>query len=224
MPSLQELRWRTIGAAGRLLLGAWAKSTRLRVIGEEEYHKVRSAGKPVIHLIWHGRLLLAPYFFRNRRVAALVSPSKDGEVVARMGLGWGFRIIRGSGSHSIVRAWAEMKDELERGGELIIIPDGPRGPDRVLKAGCLKLAQETGAVLLPWSFSASRKKVLRSWDRFLLFYPFSRLVVLYGRPLTLQPVAAAEELEEERLRIERALTELDAEADSFWGRSPKCHP
>ncbi|MEW5901079.1 MAG: lysophospholipid acyltransferase family protein [Acidobacteriota bacterium] len=212
----EEVRWKCIGAAGRLLLGLWAKTARLKVLGEEEYQKIRSEGKPVIHLIWHGRLMLAPYFFRKRRVAALVSPSKDGEVVARIGLGWGFRIIRGSSSHSIVRAWVEMKDELERGGELLIIPDGPRGPDRVLKAGCLKLAQETGAALIPWSFSASRKKFLRSWDRLLLFYPFSRLAVVYGKPLTLKAGATAEELEEERCRIEQALTDLDAEADRYF--------
>jgi lysophospholipid acyltransferase (LPLAT)-like uncharacterized protein len=216
MSGWEEIRWRGIGAAGRFFLSLWIKTARLKVLGEEEYKKLRGAGIPVIHLIWHGRLMLAPYFFRKRRVAALVSPSKDGEVVARMGLGWGFRIIRGSSSHSIVRAWAEMINELRRGGELIIIPDGPRGPDRVLKAGCLKLARETGAALIPWSFSASRKRFLRSWDRFLLFYPFSRLVAVYGKPLTLRPSASPEELEEERREIERALTALDAEADGYF--------
>jgi hypothetical protein len=132
-------------------------------------------------------------------------------------MGWRFRIVRGSGSHSIVRAWVEMRQDLRKGGELIIIPDGPRGPGRQLKPGCLKLAQDTGAVLIPWSFAAARKKFLRSWDRFLFFYPFSRIVALYGKPMTVPPALGEAEFEVERKRVERAIDVLDAEADSHFG-------
>jgi len=65
-----------------------------------------------------------------------------------------------------------MISELKQGGEVIIVPDGPRGPNREMKLGGLKLAQETGAYLVPFTFSTSRKKFLGSWDSFLLFYPF----------------------------------------------------
>ena len=147
---------------------------------------------------------------------ALVSPSEDGEIIARIALGWGFKIIRGSGSHSIVRAWLEMKKELEKGGELIIVPDGPRGPARRLRPGCLKLAQETGALLVPFSFSASRKRFLKSWDRFLVFYPFSRIVAVYGRPLTIGENLDDAGLDRERLRVAEVLTALDAQADDCF--------
>jgi len=210
----ETLRWKTQGFLGRLVLGVWAKTSSVLVLGEDEYRKLKRAGKPIILLVWHGRLMLAPYFFRKRGTAALVSPSRDGEIIARIGEGWGFRIFRGSGSHSMVRAWVEMRQELANGGELIIVPDGPRGPDRRLKPGCLKLAQETGALLLPWSFSATRKKYLGSWDRFLLFYPFSRIVAIYGSPLAIPPGLDEAEFEAERQRVEGALTLLDAEADS----------
>jgi lysophospholipid acyltransferase (LPLAT)-like uncharacterized protein len=160
--------------------------------------------------------MLVPYFFRNRRITALVSPSRDGEIITQIGLGWRFRVIRGSASHSIVRAWVEMRQELRKGGELIIVPDGPRGPARRLKQGGLKLAQDTEALLIPWSFSAKRKRFLRSWDRFLLFYPFSRIVAIYGKPMTVSPVLDESEFETERKRIERALSALDAEADSHF--------
>jgi lysophospholipid acyltransferase (LPLAT)-like uncharacterized protein len=216
MPVWQKLRWRMFGFLGRLVLRVWAKSSRIKVLGEEEYRKARRAGKPVILILWHGRLMLAPYFFRNRGISALVSPSRDGEVIARIALGWRFRIVRGSGSHTMVRAWVEMSQDLRKGGELIIIPDGPRGPDRVLKTGCLKLAQDTGAVLVPWSFSSSRKKHFESWDRFLFFYPFSRIVCLYGKPLSVPPALDEAEFESERRRVEAALKALDAEADAHF--------
>ncbi|OGD12140.1 MAG: hypothetical protein A2Y86_02100 [Candidatus Aminicenantes bacterium RBG_13_62_12] len=216
MPAWQKLRWKILGFLGRFILRLWAKTSRIRVLGEEEYRKLKQAGKPVILLLWHGRLMLAPYFFRNRGISALVSPSRDGEIIARIALGWRFRVVRGSGSHTMVRAWVEMRQDLRRGGELIIIPDGPRGPDRVLKPGCLKLAQDTGALLVPWSFSSSRKKYLKSWDRFLLFYPLSRIVSIYGKPITVSPALDEAEFESERQRIEMALKALDAEADAHF--------
>jgi len=212
----EKVRPKAVGFLGRFVLRAWVKTSRIKVLGEDEYRKAKQAKKPIILLLWHGRLMLAPYFFRNRRISALVSPSRDGEIIAQIALGWRFRIIRGSGSHSIVRAWVEMRQDLRKGGELIIIPDGPRGPDRQLKPGCLKLAQDTGALLIPWSFSAQRKKYLRSWDRFLLFYPFSRIVAIYGKPMTVSPALDELELETERNRVERALSALDAEADSHF--------
>jgi lysophospholipid acyltransferase (LPLAT)-like uncharacterized protein len=215
----EELRWKTVGFLGRTVIGFWARSSRIRIFGEDDYAKAKESGKPIILLVWHGRLFLVPYFFRRRGIMALVSPSEDGEIIARIALGWGFNIIRGSGSHSVVRAWLEMKNELEKGGELIIVPDGPRGPARRLKPGCLKLARETGALLVPFSFSASRKRFLKSWDRFLFFYPFSRIVAIYGRPLANDGNPDEAGLERERLRVEEALTALDAQADDYFEKS-----
>ncbi len=212
----EKARWKTVGIVGRLFLRVWAKSSRIAVFGENEYLRAKEEGRPIILIIWHNRLMLAPFFFRKREIAALVSPSKDGEIIAQIAQGWRFRIVRGSGSHSMVRAWIEMKQDLKKGGELIIIPDGPRGPDRQLKPGALKMAQETGAYLIPWSYSASRKKRLKSWDRFLFFHPFSRIVAIYGRPMTVHHDLDEEGFETERQRVEQALRMLDAEADSHF--------
>lgn len=215
----EKFRWKTAGILGREILRFWAKSCRVKVLGEEEYLSLKKKKKPIILLIWHGRLFFAPYFFRKRGISALVSPSRDGEIIAQIGSSWGYRIFRGSSSHSIVRAWVEMKKELQNGGELVIVPDGPRGPNRALKPGCLKLAQETGALLVPFSFSASRKKFLKSWDRFLFFYPFSRIVALYGKPIAIARLLDEESLEKERRRVEHLLNELDAEADRYFERT-----
>jgi lysophospholipid acyltransferase (LPLAT)-like uncharacterized protein len=212
----ERLRWKILGVLGRFILRVWGITSRIEVLGEDEYRKVKKAKKPIILIIWHGRLMLVPYFFRNRGLAALVSPSRDGEIISQIGLGWGYRVIRGSSSHSVVRAWVALRQELRKGGELIITPDGPRGPGRRLKPGCLKLAQDTGAVLIPWSFSASRKKFLRSWDRFLFFYPFSRIVSIYGKPITVSSPLDEAQSESERKRVEEALQALDAEADSHF--------
>jgi lysophospholipid acyltransferase (LPLAT)-like uncharacterized protein len=211
-----EWRWRLTGFFGRIILWLWTRSCRMTLVGEEPYRELLIKKKPVVTLVWHGRIFLVPYFFRGRNVMPLVSPSGDGEIAARIMAGWGYRMLRGSGSHFMVSAWKSMLRELHAGGEVLIVPDGPKGPDRVFKLGGLKLARETGAHLVPWTFSTDKKKVLRSWDRFLMFYPFRRIVVMFGEPSTVSRDLSDEDLERERVRLEKELCELDRRADAYF--------
>jgi lysophospholipid acyltransferase (LPLAT)-like uncharacterized protein len=217
MKAATRMRWALTGGLGKAILWLWAKSSRIRVEGWDEYARLRTAGKPVIILVWHRRIFLPPYFFRKRGVMPLISPSQDGEIIAQIVRRWGFKVSRGSSSHSIIRAWFEMKGELDRGGEVLIVPDGPRGPARVLKPGCIKLAQQTGAVLVPFAFSASKTKVFKSWDRFVIFHPFARVLVKLGAPITVDPALKGDALEAERARVEKILVDLDDAADAAFG-------
>ncbi len=216
MSLLTKARFWAVGFFGKRLFWLLAKSCRWTILGEEAYRNLRIQGRPTVILVWHGRIFVVPYFFRRRGIMPLVSPSKDGEIAAQIMERWGYKILRGSGSHSVVRAWNEMKRELGRGGEVIIVPDGPRGPDRVLKQGCIKLGAETKAVLIPFSFSASKRRTLRSWDQFLMFPPFSRVVVVYGPPIEIPSQLSEEDFEKERRRVEQLLTDLDRQADSHF--------
>ena len=216
MSAFRKIRWSLTGIIGKWLLWLWAKSSRTTVIGEEQYQELRRQKKPVIILIWHGRIFYAPYFFRRRGIVPLVSPSEDGEIIAQIIARWGYKTLRGSSSHSIIRAWNEMMRELEEGGELIIVPDGPRGPDRKMKPGAIKLAKETGAYLVPFSFSSSKKKNLRSWDSFLIPLPFSRIVAIYGEPFTINPDLNKVNFDKKIQRAQNALIDLDRRADDYF--------
>ena len=217
MSFFDNLRWELVGILGRMILWLWAKSARMKIIGEKDYRRLREERKPVIFLVWHGRIFIVPYFFRHRGVMPLISPSKDGEIAARIMSRWGYKILRGSGSHAVIKAWSEMIAELKDGGELIIVPDGPRGPNREMKLGGIKLAQESGAVLIPFTFSTSKKKFLKSWDKFLMFLPFSRVVAIYGEHFTVPRDLKEDEQEALRRKIESYLVELDEKADKFFG-------
>jgi lysophospholipid acyltransferase (LPLAT)-like uncharacterized protein len=205
-----------IRTAGRTVLGLWCRTERVTVVGKDAYDRLRSEKKPVVLLLWHGRLFFAPFFFRNTGIVPLISPSRDGEALVQLAAGWGYKVLRGSSSHSIVKAWKEMKAELSAGGVLVIVPDGPRGPRHTLKAGGLRLAQESGATCVPVTFSARRKKILSSWDRFMLPRPFTRVVALFGEPFGVDPRLKGEAFERERLRIERELAALDDRADASF--------
>lgn len=146
----------------------------------------------------------------------LVSPSEDGEIIAQIIARWGYKTIRGSSSHSIIKAWNVMKTELEKGGELIIVPDGPRGPGRKMKPGALKLAKETGAYLVPFTFSSSKRKILKSWDSFLIPKPFTKFVAVYGKPISVDSSLNNEQLEKKLQEVEKCMNRLDQKADSFF--------
>ncbi|MGD9347057.1 MAG: lysophospholipid acyltransferase family protein [Candidatus Aminicenantes bacterium] len=214
MAIFRELKWKFIGFLGKLVLGFWTITARKTLIGEDRYKKLRSQNKPVVLLIWHSRLLVVPYLFRKRGILALISPSEDGEILARIVEGWG-KVLRGSGSHPIIKAWGAMRKELDRGGEVIIVPDGPRGPNRKMKLGALKLSQQSGAHIVPFTFAASKGKTLNSWDRFLIFYPFSRVIALFGEPILVDPKLRGHDLEKERQRVEQILLDLDDEAEGY---------
>ena len=219
MSVFNEIKWKFIGFLGKLILGVWTKSARLKIIGEGPYRELRDQNNPVVLLIWHSRLLVVPYFFRKRGILALISPSEDGEILARIVEGWG-KVLRGSSSHSIVKAWSVMRKELDEGGEIIIVPDGPKGPNRKMKLGALKLSQQSGAYLVPFTFAAARGKTLSSWDNFLIFFPFTRVAALFGRPIVVDPKLRGDDLEKERQRIEQILLQLDDEAANHLPHRP----
>jgi len=216
MPVIERLYWSAISFLGKALVWFLGESAQKTILGEKPYIKLRKKNKPVIFILWHGRILFASYFFRKRGITALVSPSRDGEIIAAILSGWGYKLLRGSGSHSVVEEWKRMKRLMAEGEELIIVADGPKGPERKMKPGAVKLARETGAYLVPFTFSTKKKKFLKSWDRFLLFFPFVKLVAIYGKPIRVRPDLKTHELEEKRLCIEKHLINLEENADRYF--------
>ncbi len=216
MPVFKRIYWMTVGLLGKFLVWFLGVSARKTIRGEKTYIRLRKNQKPVIIILWHGRILFASYFFKDRNITALVSPSRDGEIISHILLRWGYKLLRGSSSHSVVNEWKKMKRLMEKGGQLIIVADGPKGPAEKMKPGAVKLAQETGAYLVPFSYSAKNKKHLKSWDRFLLFYPFTKLIAVYGKPIKIKPGLEPPEFEKQRLLVEKHLAELEDQADNYF--------
>ena len=159
----------------------------------------RPATCPIIYCIWHNRLALSMYLHRthvrrkfpNPNLAALVSASKDGALLAAILERFGVQPVRGSSSRRGHQALLELLSWSQKGYDLAITPDGPRGPRYTIHEGILSLAQITGHPIIPVVYSCSRKITLRSWDRFLIPLPFSRCKIHLGKPL-LVPKNASE--------------------------------
>ncbi len=168
---------------------------------------------PAIWLFWHNEIFIAPFaigrFAPERQGAVLTSPSRDGDLLAGVMRQFGIRSIRGSSSRRGGTALRELAAAVAAGDNIAITPDGPRGPVHRLQPGAVKLAQLTGAPLLLTAYRYSRYWELRSWDRFRIPKPFSRVEVIFGELLTIPPdeveVAA---FEAARQRGETALLAL----------------
>lgn len=174
------------------------------------------AQQRVIFAIWHNRLALAMILYRNliagrfpeRQAAGLVSASRDGGLLARVLELFQFRPVRGSSSRRGSQALRELIRAAEEGCDLSITPDGPRGPRYTVQAGVIATAQLTGLPIVPVTFWLGWKKTLRSWDRFQIPLPFSRLEVSFGEPVWVSPAADGEERERLRAELERRLRAL----------------
>ena len=201
-----------------LLILAFGKTARLCVRNEKNRRKAFTDGRPVIVLVWHGKMLAPIYVFRNFQIVAMVSEHGDGEIIAQTIMRLGYKTIRGSSTRGGQRAFREMLKALKRGEHSTILPDGPTGPSRVMKLGAILLAQRSGALLLPVTFSAQKPIIMNSWDGFTMWRPFSRVAVVYGEPMHLPKKLGPAQLEDYRQMVEQAMNKLQQEADDIFRR------
>ena len=169
-----------------------------------------------IWAVWHSRLLLLNYLSKGSKGTAMVSGSEDGEFVVRILKRQGHEAIRGSTTKGGIKALSSLiKNLKEKQRPGLIIPDGPQGPRFKAKLGIIILARETGYPILPFSYSAKKIKVFASWDRFILPYPFTKCIGIYGKPLFVPKDADRNELNRCLILLEKELCRLTSEADSY---------
>ncbi len=113
-------------------------------------------------------------------------------------------------------AFKQMLRANREGSDIALVPDGPKGPRYQVQIGVIELAKLTGRPVVPLTFSASRRKIFKTWDQFLLPYPFSRGVFIWGEPVYVDPKGDRTHLEERRALLERRLNELTEEADHYF--------
>ena len=174
----------------------------------------RDSGGPVIFIFWHNRLLLIPaiwkrFLLRDRPVGvAMISASRDGELITRFLDRFSLAAVRGSASRRGSAALRELAGWIKRGHDVGITPDGSRGPCYEIKPGLVLLAQLSGRPLVPLSLEYSSSWRTRSWDRFFIPKPFAKVTFIVGQPLVVRRTANAEEFEAERRRCEEILRDL----------------
>ena len=183
----QRLMLSLISALGALAIRIIGPTLRYEELFEDDWAGAFRA--PAIYPFWHRCVFAAAYWYRNRAIAVMTSRSFDGKYIARIIEHFGFRAVRGSSSRGAVGALIGMRRELEAGRAVAFTIDGPRGPRYVAKPGPVLLARKTGLPIIPFHVQPARHWTLKSWDAFMIPQPFSRVVILVGRPIHASPEA-----------------------------------
>jgi hypothetical protein len=173
---------------------------------------------PAIGAFWHGRLLMMPVVYKGRKLSFLVSPHRDGQLLKNVLQRFGFHPIEGTISitQTAFSAFRQMVKIQKSGSDIAFPPDGPRGPGCQAKIGIIELAKHTRRPIIPVAFSASKKKFFKTWDRFILPYPFSKGVFIWGEPIHVDPDGDRAHVEERRIFLETRLNELTERADHYF--------
>jgi len=198
-----------------LLVRAVAATLRFKLDDRSGYFSGGNVG-PAIYAAWHNRLALsltAYYRYTRTRyqtpgLAAMVSASRDGGLLAAILERFKAQPVRGSTSRRGPQALLELTSWAERGYDLAITPDGPRGPCYVVQEGVMSLAQLTGLPILPFSYHLNWKIRPKSWDRFQIPLPFSRCEMIVEKPIRIPREASDSEREALRQRLEQVLKEI----------------
>jgi lysophospholipid acyltransferase (LPLAT)-like uncharacterized protein len=194
---------------------------RWEVVGDDNPKRFWQRDEPFILAFWHGRILMMPYCWpQGRAIRMLISGHVDGQIIARTVSHFGIETATGSSTRGGGAALRTMIKALKDGVCVGITPDGPRGPRMRASEGVVQVARLSGATVIACTFSAARRRILGSWDRFAIAWPFSRGVFVWGRPISVPRDADVGALEEARLAIEQSLNEITVEADRRMGQAP----
>lgn len=200
-----------IPRVGYVLIRSLAATLRKRHIHPEN---IETPPQYII-VFWHAQLLLMLHSRFRRPIVVMSSQHRDAEYIVRVYERYGVECVRGSSTRGGTTALRGFIQKAKAGRNLVFTPDGPKGPARIVKEGVIAAARMTGLPLVPVAFAARRKKLLRSWDRMIVPYPFSRALYLYGEPIVVPRDGDAEEW---RLKLETTLNELSDRAERDFDR------
>ncbi len=193
------------------MIAALGSSLKWRVEGVTHL-EFQGAGRRPIMAFWHGRVLTATYYFRNRSIVVMISENFDGEWIARIIETFGYGTSRGSTSRGGRRALLQLKRHMEEGKPAGFAVDGPRGPARQVQPGVVWLAKLTGNPVVPFHMEASSFWSLNSWDRTQIPKPFSTVALAVGSPIDVPADATEATIEAKRVEVEESLLTLERRA------------
>ena len=201
-----------IAAIGTPAIEALGATYHWRASGAQHLDRLARDGRQPIFAFWHGRILAATLYFRDRGIVVITSENFDGEWIARIIERFGYGTARGSTSRGGLKAMHQLVRDMREGRPAGFTLDGPRGPAKVAQPGAVWLAARTGNPLLPFHLEASSYWSARSWDRTQVPKPFSTVALVVGEPIEIARDTKDEALEVARMDLERRLASLEERA------------
>ena len=211
-----KIRFKHTGKAISWLMRGIAETLTFEVIDNARIlrSKIRP---PLVWAFWHNRMFLIPYVHQlwlpDVPGCILSSPSGDGQIIADVCAEFELEAVRGSSSRKGMSALIALAEMVKKGYDVGITPDGPRGPCYQLNPGPLKLAQITGAHVMPVTIQYERKLTFKTWDKFQLPLPFSKVRIILGETIHIPRRISDEDFERTRQGIEETMRQAALGAD-----------
>jgi len=187
------------------LIWSICRTVRWEVSGRENLDQIAQDGHLPILALWHDRIFLGTYFFRNRDFVVMTSQSFDGEYIARFIQRFGFGAVRGSSTRGAVGAMVEMARLMRLNCPAAFTIDGPKGPRYVAKMGALYLAKKTGNAILPFTITPKKYWRVNSWDKLQIPRPFTTALVELHSPIYVNEDADEQLLQTKRDELQQVL-------------------
>ena len=149
--------------------------------------------------------------------SVLISRHRDNNVITRAISWFGIKNIRGSTSKKGIHAVYKILNALHLGESIGITPDGPRGPRMQVHGNVLSIAKLAGVPIIPCAYGTSRRKTLKSWDRFIVPLPFSRGIFVYGDAISVPRHIDKTGMEKITQTLTQDLNNITREADHYCG-------
>jgi lysophospholipid acyltransferase (LPLAT)-like uncharacterized protein len=213
-PGMRLLCW-LVQAYVRLVY----RSGRWIVEGEDFARGIRTQGGAFILAFWHGRLLMMPMAWQGLApMHMLISGHADGRLIAGAVRYFGIDSVAGSSNEGGSAALRGMVRWLKAGDCVGITPDGPDGPAMRSTRGIVAVARLAGVPIVPLGYATRKRRILGSWDRFHLPFPFSRGIFIWGEPIAVPADLDEAGMESSRVLVEQRLNLITAEADRRMGQ------
>ena len=216
--NIEKLKISVLSYLGWRLIKFFSFSMDIRFIHKSRLDNLKQNEQSGIYTFWHNRLLMMPNIAIGQKVAIIISQHRDGEYISQVMERFGFIPVRGSSTRGGDAGFRQLVRKMRSGCYGAITPDGPTGPRYKLKEGVLFLSAFTGCPIIPAAFNSSRKKVLSTWDHFLIPYPFSKGVMVVGQPIYLSKADLNNQtkLKDTKSFVEQALIDITKEADEWF--------
>jgi lysophospholipid acyltransferase (LPLAT)-like uncharacterized protein len=217
----QRLTLATVPRIVWALFSVIGRTWRFEVIAEDGVVPVLFGERPgpEIYCFWHQCVLPCTLYFRHSRAIILISQSYDGELIARILKLFGFGAVRGSSSRGAREGLLGLKHVIENGNTAIFTADGPRGPIYRTKSGPIKLAKLTGAPIGAFHLEPQHAWTIRSWDRFLVPKPFTRIVVSWAQWTHVPTDLPEGQIEQKREELNAAIERARLRALAHFGKA-----
>jgi len=221
---IRRFLFRTIVPPVALSIYRWhASSWRYVTENEDRLNALLKGSRPIVGAFLHARTFQLLYYFsrpERGRWMLMCSPSRDGDLMSRLEMGLGFRVVRGSSGSGGARALVQMikAQREDRGLSSCLAVDGSRGPRGIAQLGTITLTQKTSGLLLPVAASSADAWVVtKSWDRMVIPKRQAEIRILIGEPIEVPPRLDGAQLEAVRTCLDERLLAMHAELDARTG-------